>query len=221
LCSASELADHWKQEQARPPAEINAMTDEPTTAGIVWIGKFRPTYPMLWRVLVIAFGTASAIVFVLFALLDALIGAVIINAVLWLIFGASYLLAAWLTHRPQGGPECLFAVTPDGAHYHAGPELRHLGQPAAQLGVAVTGNLQHLLMLKGMESQNDIFVPWADARKIEIVPDIHLVFVSKGWRGPVPLFCTPENFDQVSAYARARAPQAQVVEQPEMPETTA
>lgn len=69
-------------------------------------------------------------------------------------------------------------------------------------------------MLKGMESQNDLFVPWPRARKIEIIPDIHLVFVSKGSRGAVPLFCTPENFDPVRAYVLAHAPSADVAERP-------
>ena len=67
-------------------------------------------------------------------------------------------------------------------------------------------------MLKGMQSYNDLFLPWSEVRKIEILPRMHLVCVTRGWRGGPPLFCTPENFSQVRAYALARAPQARVIE---------
>lgn len=183
-------------------------------SAIVWIGKFRATYPIFWRTIAIAFAIPSISVTLIFGLMGAWEAVLIINAVLWLIVGASYLLALWLTHRPKGGPECLFAVTPEAAHYHAGDELRYLGQPAAQAAALVAGNLEHVLMLKGMQRQNDIVVPWPKAMKIEIHPGIRLIFVWFGWRGGTPLFCTEENFEAVKSHVLAHAPHARVKEVP-------
>lgn len=183
---------------------------EAAAPGIVWVGTFKPTYPMFWRYVLGLWLVVSALVCAPFFVLGLWAPVVAINAVVGVILGAAFLWAAWMTHRPRGGPECLFAVSPEGAHYHAGPELRHLGQPYAQAAAAATGNLTHLLMLKGMESANDLFIPWEKVRSLEIRPDFLLVYVSKGLRGPVPLFCTAENFEAVSRYVLAHAPQAKV-----------
>lgn len=185
-----------------------AAPDE--SGGIVWVGKFLPTYPMFWRCILAGWAIAAIPVALPFAILGLWLAAVAIIGVTGVIFGASYLLAIWLSHRPRGGLECLFAVTPEGARYHAGDELRHYGEPLAQSAAAATGNLQHLLLLKGSVNCNDVFMPWEEARSIEVLPTMRLVCVSRGLFGPVPLFCEAANFEAVCQYALAHAPHARV-----------
>ena len=174
----------------------------------MWVGKFRPTYPMYWRYVFALYAIITTPITGFFIFLNAWPAVLVINGVVLLILGLSYLWAAWLTHRPKGGPECLFAVTEEGAHYHAGSELRDMGQITAATAAAVTGKLHYLLMRKGARACDDLFIPWADVKSVEILPTMRLVYVSRGLYGPVPLFCTEENFDAVRNFVLAHAPHA-------------
>lgn len=168
---------------------------------------------MYWRYVLGLWGIVTTPITLLFAIVGAWIAVLVINLIAGIIVAASYLYALWLSYRPGGGPVCTFAVTPDGAHYHAGDELRNLGQALGGAATAMTGNPQHVLTMQAAQSSNDLFIPWAKVKSIEILPAMRLVFVSRGLYGPIPLFCTPENFDAVRRYALAHAPQARVCEQ--------
>jgi hypothetical protein len=186
----------------------SGATSEPDQ--IIWIGKFLPVYPMFWRYSLVIWAIVTLPVSLTLVLRHFWFGVLIINGVVAIILGTAYLLAFWLSHRPQGGPNCLFAVTLKGAHYHAGDELRYYGQPWAGDGTASTTPPRQLPESDGIANSNDLFIPWEQVRTVEIRPSLGLLYISRGLRGPIPLFCTADNFDAVCRYVLTHAPHARL-----------
>lgn len=197
--------------EKQPAAQNETFPADPVeSTQIVWIGKLRPNYPMLWRsILGVSAWVVTPILFFL-VMIDAIIFVAIFLGGLGLFLGTVYLAGLWFQRRTGGGPECLFAVTGEGVEFHSGPELRRFGFSLAEGAALVEGKPLYLLMRENAKRADDLFMSWAEIRSVEIRPDLLLVFVSRGLRGPIPLFCTPDNFEAVRRIVLQRAPQARI-----------
>jgi hypothetical protein len=156
-----------------------------------------------------ALGAGFLVVFVIILLTapGAAISIIPILFAIWLfLYGLSLGIAALYQKATKGGPDAVFAVTPEGIGYAAGDTIKKINRLTAigsLAGGSLTGAGGSLINIsREMDS-----IAWDDIRSISYQNrERTIVVYRKILISPVMLACTKENFSQVKELIARYAP---------------
>ncbi|MEM2124276.1 MAG: hypothetical protein QXL43_02940 [Methanolinea sp.] len=162
-----------------------------------------------------ALGIAFLLVIILVTLVDvnAGIAAAPYIAGLFVFFVIlSLAIAAAVQFISKGGLTTEFAVTPEGVGYRAGKESGLINR-ATLAGTVLGGSISGAGGSMVNITREMDFMRWDEVRSITIYPRERSIVFSRKWLiFPFAIYCTPENFEQVTALARKYAPKARIQE---------
>ncbi len=177
---------------------------------LVWTAQIPViTSSVVVKQLGMALGAGFLVVFVIILLTapGAAISIIPILFAIWLfLYGLSLGIAALYQKATKGGPDAVFAVTPEGIGYAAGDTIKKINRLTAigsLAGGSLTGAGGSLINIsREMDS-----IAWDDIRSISYQNrERTIVVYRKILISPVMLACTKENFSQVKELIARYAP---------------
>ena len=137
----------------------------------------------------------------------ALGGGFLVVFVIWaFLFGLSLFIAGIYQKATKGGPDAVFAVTPEGIGYAAGETIKKINRLTA-IGSVAGGSLTGLGGSMINISREMDSIPWDEIRSISYQNQERTIVVyRKVLISPIMLACTKENFSQVKELISRYAP---------------
>lgn len=177
---------------------------------LVWTAQIPViTSTVVVKQLGMALGAGFLVVFVIILLTapGAAISIIPILFAIWLfLYGLSLGIAALYQKATKGGPDAVFAVTPEGIGYAAGDTIKKINRLTAigsLAGGSITGAGGSLINIsREMDS-----ITWDDIRSISFQNRERTIVVYRRILvSPIMLACTKENFSQVKELIARYAP---------------
>ncbi len=177
---------------------------------LVWTAQIPViTSSVVVKQLGMALGAGFLVVFViiLFAHPEAALSVAPILFVIWaFLFGLSLFIAGIYQKATKGGPDAVFAVTPEGIGYAAGETIKKINRLTA-IGSVAGGSLTGLGGSMINISREMDSIPWDEIRSISYQNQERTIVVyRKVLISPIMLACTKENFSQVKELISRYAP---------------
>jgi len=186
-----------------------ASDEAPTTTDerllITWENHVRLLVnPSVWSSMTLALGIPSVLLGIFFAFLAKRIEyLVLVPAGFFGGIAAIFVLIA-LVIDAFGGMKATFFLTSHGVRFVAGKGAKAAAQVAFLAGV-LSGRPGLAGAGQLAESEQSVFIAWADISAIHVKASRHYILVKRGWGDkPIGLYCKPENFRQVLDTLRAR-----------------
>ena len=157
--------------------------------------------------MVLGGGFLVVFLIILFAHPGAALSFAPILFVIWLfLFGLSLGIAGVYQKATKGGPDAVFAVTPEGIEYAAGETMKKVNRLTA-IGSVAGGSLSGLGGSMINISREKDSVTWDDIRSISYQDrERTIVVYRKNLISPIMLACTIENFSRVKELISRYAP---------------
>ena len=177
---------------------------------LVWTAQIPViTSSVVVKQLGMALGGGFLVVFIIILLTSpgAALSVAPILFVIWLfLFGLSLGIATIYQTATKGGPDALFAVTPEGIGYAAGETMKNVNRLTA-IGSVAGGSLSGLGGSMINISREMDSIKWDDIRSISYQNrERTIVVYRKILISPIMLACTKENFSQVKDLISRYAP---------------
>jgi len=187
-----------------------SISEQSSSDSMVWTAQIPViTSSVVVRQLGMALGGGFLVVFViiLFAHPGAALSVAPILFVIWVfLFGLSLFIAGIYQKATKGGPDAVFAVTPEGIGYAAGETIKKINRLTA-IGSVAGGSLSGLGGSMINISREMDTIPWDEIRSITYQNrERTIVVYRKILISPIMLACTRENFNQVKELISRYAP---------------
>ncbi|HOJ95215.1 MAG TPA: hypothetical protein PK024_00025 [Methanospirillum sp.] len=194
------------QECGKPVSSAESSSQD----SLVWTAQMPViTSSVVITQLGMVLGAGFLVVFVIILLTgpEAAISTIPILFAIWLfLYGLSLGIAAIYQKATKGGPEAVFAVTPEGIGYAAGDAMKIMNRLTAigsLAGGSLTGAGGSLINI----SRELDSITWDDIRSISYQNrERTIVIYRKNLVSPIMLACTKENFSQVKKLIARYAP---------------
>lgn len=190
--------------------ESQENSDINLAGSLYWKGQIPiVTSSVVVKQLALAFGVGALGLFLIFFFIDPIGSLIVLPGIfiIWLaLYGLSLLVGGILQGATKGGPEGMFAITPEGVGYSAGATLKKLNRLLV-VGSASGGSLSGTGAAMMNISRETDTIKWDDVRSITFQDRERTILIyRKIIIQPIFLACTEQNYETaknlIYTYAR-------------------